>query len=214
MPFPAAINDLFQLRVKGTEESQETNNVMHFSCVGASADVELHLIVVLVTCFINHIIPVVSSQWQLRSVIWKRVGPTLGPEFEYVPPAAEIGAGNAAALPSFSSVVFSIHTAQGGRSKRGRFFIPGIPEAVTVNSRLDTTNAFWTAMLAFAACLATEFIHADPAGGTDLFDLGVYSRKLGGATFPYTAAGFTAATSIVPHDLIATTRSRKVGRGS
>lgn len=214
MAFPAAINDMFQVRVRGTQEGQETNNVFHFVCVGASADTELKLIVALVSCFITHIIPVASSQWSLTSVLWKRVSPTLGPEFEYIPPAAEVGAGNAAALPSYASVVTSIRTAQGGRSKRGRFYLPGIPENVTVNSRLDTTNAYWTAILAFAACLASKFINPDPAGGVDLFNMGVYSRKIGGSSFPYGAAGFTSATSFVPHDLLATTRSRKVGRGS
>lgn len=214
MPIAASLNDIFQVRLVGSQEGQETNNIFHFSCVGASSDVETHLVTVLLTCVLTHVVPVASAQWELVKAIWKRVSPTLGPEFETLPASSGVGGGNAAALPSYASVVFSIRTALGGKSHRGRFYLPGIPEAVTTNSKLDAGNAYWTAMQAFAACLASEFFHPDPAGGTDLFDIGVYSRKIGGAAFPYGASGFTAANQIVPHLELATTRSRKLGRGA
>lgn len=214
MPIPAAINDIFQVRLVGRQEEQETNNVFHFSCVGASADTEANLITPLLTCVLTHVVPVASAQWELVKAIWKKVSPTLGVETETLPASSGVGQGNAAALPSYSSVVFSIRTAQGGRSKRGRFYLPGIPEDVTTNSKLNAGNAYWTAMLAFAACLVSQFVHPDPAGGTDLFDMGVYSRKIGGAAFPYGATGFTAMTTCTPHVELATTRSRKLGRGA
>jgi hypothetical protein len=46
-----------------------------------------------------------------------------------------------------------------------------------------------------------------------LFDVAVYSRKLGGASLPFGAAGFHDITTITPDVDCATTRSRKLGRG-
>jgi hypothetical protein len=195
-------------------ENQETDNVLHFVEETATADVELHLILALVECFTTHLLPVTSSAWSLRDVIWKKVSPTLGPEMVTVPTGDLTADGNAAALPSFNSVVISKRTLEGGRSKRGRMFLPGIPEAATVNSQLDTTHAFWTAVLAFAACLATKFINIGEPLGSDQFALAVYSRTIGGSTLPYGASGFTKVSSLTVSQLIGSTRSRKVGRGA
>jgi len=214
MPIPAALNDIFEVRIVGSMEGQETDNVLHFTCVGASADVELHLIVVLLNCFVTHLLPVLSSSWTLERVVWKKVASTLGVEQVYTTGLPAAGAGNAAALPSYASAVISKRTILGGRSHRGRMYIPGIPENATINSSLDPGHAFWAGLLAFAACVITEFVHPDPAGGTDLFDFAVYSRKLGGSTFPYTGAGISAITQFTPVAQLGTTRSRKVGRGS
>ena len=92
-------------------------------------------------------------------------------------------------------------------------FIAGITESATENSFLDPTNEYWTALLAFAACLVTNFIHPDGGVGTDSWDMMVYSRKIGGSALPYPGSGFAAVREIAPQRLIATTRSRKVGHG-
>jgi len=214
MPIPAALNDIFEVRIVGSMEGQETDNVLHFTCVGASADVELHLIVVLLNCFVTHLLPVLSSSWTLERVVWKKVASTLGVEQVYTTGLPAAGAGNAAALPSYASAVISKRTAEGGRSKRGRMYIAGIPEDQTLNSNLDPAGDFWAALAAFAACCITNFVHPDPAGGTNLFDMVVYSRKLGSAVYPYTGAGAEAITQLTPVAALGTTRSRKVGRGS
>lgn len=213
MPESAAVGDIYQVRIVGRMEGQETNNVLHFYCTGADPDVLTNLILVLAECFITNLLPVLTSSWALERIIWQKVGPTLGPQIISVPVGAGNGAGAAAALPSFASAVFSIRTPEGGRSKRGRMFLPGIPEAATINSQLDTSHAFWAALVAFGACVVLHFIPGDPPGAPS-WALGVYSKKLGSATFPYTGAGFTAMREFVPNALIGTTRSRKVGRGS
>jgi len=214
MPIAAAVNDLFEVRLQGKMEGQETDNVLHFKCVGASSDVELHLIVVLVTCFIENLLPVLTSSWSLEKVIWKKVAPALGVEQIYQTDMPAPGAGNAAALPSYCSAVISKRTLTGGRSHRGRMYIAGIPEDQTLNSAIDPASDLWAALAAFAACVLTNFFHADPAGGTDLFDLIVYSRKIGGSSFPYGLTGVTDVTQLTPVAQLGTTRSRKVGRGS
>lgn len=213
MPESAAVGDAYQVRIVGRMEGQETNNVLHFLCTGADPDVLTHLILVLAQCFVEHLLPVVTSKWALEKIVWKRVSPTLGPEIETIPVNFGPGSGNANALPSFCSVVFSIKTGVGGRSHRGRMYLPGIPENVTTDSFINTVDPFWAAMIAFAACVVTNFVVGDPPGAPS-WQMEVYSRKIGGSTFPYGGAGFTAMREFVPHQLIGTTRSRKVGRGS
>jgi hypothetical protein len=214
MPVAAAVGDLFEVRLVGKMEGQETDNVFHFACVGASSDVELYLIVVMVNCFIDNLLPVLSSAWSFEKVVWKKVSPTLGVENVYTTDLPAAGGGSAAALPSYASAVISKRTAQGGRSHRGRFYIAGIPEDATTNSTINPGGAFWTALASFITCVITNFVHPDPAGGTNLFDLGVYSRKIGGSTFPLGASGFTAVTQLVRVAELGTTRSRKLGRGA
>ncbi len=213
MPFSASTSDCFQVRVVGQMEGQETNNVLHFSANTGDADVETHLILVLAACFITHLLPVSSSAWALVKLVWKRVFPTLSNEFTTIPTGTLTGGASAAALPSFVSAVISLRTLQGGKSHRGRMYIPGVPESASLVSALDTGNAYWTALLAFATCLATNFSVGDPPGG-DSYQMMVYSRKLGGSHFPYGSAGFTAVSAINAVQQLGTTRSRKVGRGS
>lgn len=210
---PAAVNDMFQVRVKGFQEGQETNNVLHFLCTAASSDVELHLILVLIECFVTHLLPAWSNQWTLDTVVWKRVSPTLSPEFVSAATTGQVGALTTDSLPTFNAALISIRTAQGGRSKRGRMFLAGIPESATLKSSFDLTGPTWAAILAFAACLADKFVDNGELG-SDRFNLGIYSRKLGGSTFPYTLSAFTPALALRAVSLVATMRSRKVGRGS
>lgn len=214
MAIAAAVNSLWEVRIQGRIEGQETDNVLHFKCVGATSDVDLHLIQVLLTCFVTHVLPVLTSAWELERVLWKQVGPTLGVEQISIPTGTTTGGGNAAALPSFVSALISKRTLTGGRSHRGRMYIAGIPEDQTTGSAINTEGPLWDGLLAFALCVITNFVHPDPAGGTDIFDLIVYSRKIGGSAFPYGLTGVTDVREFVPVAQLATTRSRKVGRGS
>lgn len=215
MPQTAFQNDTYQVRVVGRIEGQETNNIFYFRCISGAgdSDVHLHLILVFLQCFIDHLLPVLSSAWNLERIVWKKVYPSLGPEIISVPTGSTQGGGAATALPSFCSAVVSIRTQFGGRSRRGRTYYAGIPENATVGSTLDPTGAFWTAILAFAACVIEKFVAGDPPG-TNAWAMMMYSRKLGGSTFPLGNAGFEAVTEYVPVSLLGTTRSRKVGRGS
>lgn len=213
MPVSAAVNDLFQVRVKGFQEGQETNNVLHFRCTAASSDVDLHLIQVLIQCFLTHLMPAWSSQWTLDTVVWKRVAPTLSPEFVSSATTGFSGALVTDSLPTFCAALCSIRTAEGGKSKRGRMYLAGIPESGTIKSSFDLAGLPWAAILAFVACIVDKFIDNGELG-SDRFNLGVYSRKIGGSSFPYGASGFTPAVSMSAVSLIATMRSRKVGRGS
>jgi hypothetical protein len=213
MPVTAVTGDGYQLRIVGRQEGQETNNIVNFVAATSVDDVELRLVVVFIQCFITNLLPVLTSKWSLEKVVWKKVTPVLGPEFIYIPSGAGPGAGAANALPSYASACISIRSALGGKSHRGRMYIPGIPETATVDSQFDLTHAFWAGLLAFCACVVGAFVVGDPPGANS-FQMEIYSRKIGGETFPYGASGYTPIVSLTPDQIVATTRSRKVGRGS
>lgn len=213
MALIAQVNDLFQVVVKGRMENQETCNVLHFKATTPGGDVLIEIVQALASCYVSTLMGGLSTQWVVKNFTYKRVSPTLSPEFIYVPEPLFYGADGGDALPSFCSALLSIRTAEGGRSKRGRMYIPGLPEIGCKHSQIDVTQITWPKVVAFAACLANKFIEMEDLG-TSKFRIGVYSRKIGGSTFPYGAAGFTPATEILTTTQIATTRSRKVGRGS
>jgi len=214
MPEAASIGDVYQVRIRGHIEGQETNNIWYFSAAAATADVELHLILVLLSCWVTHMIPQLSSAWTLQDAVWKKIYPTLGVENITIPTGTLVGGVSTDALPSYCSVVMSIRTALGGRSHRGRAYIAGCPEAATTGSVLTAGNAFLTAFQAFIACVVSNFILGDPPGA-DSFQMQVFSRKIGGTHLPVTTAtAFTPVKAIKPVVQLGTTRSRKVGRGA
>lgn len=107
-----------------------------------------------------------------------------------------------------------MRTELGGREHRGRKYICGIPEDQTTGSLINVEpGTLWAGLLAFAACVIAAFVQPADAVTPDLFEVGVFSRKIGGSTFPVVATGFTPVVQIVPSRELATTRSRKIGHG-
>lgn len=213
MATPANQFDKFKVVVHGRIEGQLTNNVWYFSAATAIDDVDTRLLQEVWDCFLNNVLPVLSSAWRLEKFTYQRVAPTVGPEATFIPTGNTQGGGNANALPSYSSAVVSLRTLEGGRSKRGRFYLAGIPEDATIGSTLNPEHAFWLGLVAFCLCMAGKFLAQDPQPANSFFWL-VYSRKIGGNTLPAGNDGFTTITEITPSSLLGTTRSRKVGRGS
>ena len=211
-PVTAQTGDAFQVTIEGSQEGQRIANVLNFEAVTAIDDVELRLIAALAECFVTNLLPVLSSKYTLEQIRWKQTKPVLGVEHITIPAGAGAGGGAATALPTMNAACISIRTNEGGRSKRGRMYIGGIPESATTDSKFDTGGAFWAALIAFCACVITKFVAGDPPAA-NTFQLEVYSRKIGGASFPYQAAGFTAVVSMTPDTVVATQRSRKLARG-
>jgi hypothetical protein len=210
---PAAVNDAYQVRLIGEQEGTQTNNVLHFITRSGDTDVETHLIAVMVQCFIDHALPALSNDWKLIEARWKKVSPTLGVEHIYTPTGTLTGGSSQNAFPSYVSALTSIRTLLGGRTHRGRMYLAGIPKDSADNSQINTAGSFWTAVVAWLACIATNFIHTG-LPGTNEWSMAVYSRKTGGSHFPYGGSGFTAVSQLVASPLLATTRSRKLGRGA
>lgn len=209
---PATTNDMFQVRIVGSQRAQEVENVLHFIALNPSDDVELRLIAALLQCFVLHILPVVTQEFRYDKAVWKRVSPTLSPEFITPFAAGSVGTGGINDLPTYCAVLASIHTLLGGRSHRGRIYLPAPDEGATLGNLINVNGGPWQHYVDFCTCLVTKFITNDPTGQNQ-YRIGVYSRKIGGAKFPYALGGFTAASQITPTALLATMRSRKQGHG-
>lgn len=216
MPTPESAGAIWEVVLEGTQERQQVLNVMHFRMVTAVDDVEARLLRALVVCLLTVLRPQMGSNYQFVRVHGKRVSPDVGPVVELGPEVGDVlqGASEGDTEPTFVSVCVNIHTVRGGRSGRGRMFLPSVPEGATTGSFVEETNPYWTAVLAYLACVAGQFVHPTLDVGSNIIQMGVMSRKIGGAKPPYLAAGFAAATKLIPNLKLASTNSRKVGRGS
>lgn len=215
MASPAAVGELIQVTPRFNLEGQQTENVMYFRCVNASADFLADLLLVIATCIITHLLPGLSSNITLESVAGKVVGPALGLEDEWIPTTGDVVVGGATgdAEPAFVAAVVSLYTTRAGKSGRGRMFIAGIPEVGTIASLLKIEDVSYPAIVAFINCIATNFPHHE-LGGSASFEWGVYSRKVGGVTKPpYPDTGFAPVTRAVVRRELGTMRSRKLGHG-
>lgn len=216
MAVTAAAGELWQVVLEGRQESQQVMNVMHFRARGAVADVELTLLRQVLVCILTALRPVMGANYQVVRAVGKRVSPDVGPDIEVIPEVGEAvqGAEEGDTLPSYVSLCISIHSTRGGRSGRGRIFIPGIPELHSQGSFVPIGNPFWVGIIAYIACIADAFIHPEELSEANKWDLGVLSRKAGAIKPPYLATQFARATRLTVKNTLGTTRSRKVGRGS
>lgn len=212
----AAQGEIYEVVLEGKQEGQQVLNVMYFRAVTPSDSVEVRLLRALVECFVTTLVPAMNSNYEYQRCIGKRVFPDVGPLLEITSNQGDVTAGAATGdgEPTFVSALVNIHTTRGGRSGRGRMFIPGVPEGGTLGSFLNSEAPFWTALLAYVACVTTKFITSGDPPAANTWDIGVMSRKIGGAKAPFTAQGFAPATRLVAKLQLASTNSRKVGRGS
>lgn len=212
----AAAGEVYEVVMEGRQEGQQVLNVMHFRARGPVDDVELRLLRALVICLLTQLRPLMGANYQFVRCVGKRVSPDLGPIIESLPEAGEgvQGADEGDTLPTYVSIVVNIHSTRGGRSGRGRMFIPGVPESASQGSFIPTDNPYWAGIIAYLQCVASQFIHPTELAEANTFDIGVMSRKIGGPKPPYLATGFARATALKPNNALATTRSRKVGHGS
>lgn len=211
----AAAGEVYQLTILGKLENQDCQNVLYFKTPLGDNNVEVNLLQAIITCFVNNLIPVLSGQFVFNGVKAKRVFPDLGPELFRGPGDGIENQGQASGdgLPSFATCRVRIRSTRGGKEGLGRFSIGGLPESATLNSFIVTESAFWIAVVAYVACVVAAFIHSGfPNPNT--WNIGVMSRKLGGAKPPFTDEGFALATSLQPIEQIGTMRSRVVGHGS
>lgn len=212
----AATGEVYEVVLECRQEGQQVLNVLHFQALTPIDNVETRLLRALVECLLTVLLPGSTSNLQYVECRGKRVYPDVGPVLEIGQEVGDTiqGADAGDSVPTFVSVCVNIHTSRGGRSGRGRMFLPGVPEGATQGSYIQTTNPYWGVILAYLACVAGKFITQTDPPAANRWQLGVMSRKLGGAKPPYTAAGFAPAVRLAPLNRLASTVSRKVGRGS
>lgn len=212
MPGPWARG--IRVRIIGHIHGQLTVNVLHFGTHEVVSDppainaLLLQLATAVAACIIDNFLPAATSDWSLARVEAQEIAPTLSDPVVFTPEDPAVGTAGVASASFLASLV-QIFTGGGGRSGRGRIFLPPAGEAQTANSLLDAGTM--TAIAAFLACVAGKFIGV---GATEPFALGVLSQK----TFQNTPANFDAAfreaTQLVPSNVVAIMGTRKVGRGA
>lgn len=216
MAMPAAPGEIYEVVLECRQEGQQVMNVLHFEALTPTDNVELRLLRALVECLLTVLLPGSTSNLQFVRCKGKRVFPTLGPVLEIGAEAGDViqGADVGDSVPTFVSVCTNIHTSRGGRSGRGRMFLFGVPEGATQGSFIQTTNPYWGVILAYLACVVGKFVTQGDPPAPNRWALGVLSRKIGGTKPPYAAGAFAAAVRLTANNRLASTVSRKVGRGS
>jgi len=187
----------YQVRIKYLLHGQQCYNVLNFLSRG-SLDLNTALLQPILACVTTHLIPILSVDLTVQGADVKNITGSVAQETEEALETDNVGETTGDGLPSTNAAVVSLRSSHAGRSGRGRFFLPGIPESKQATSQLDPT--FIAAAIAFCACMFTAFHDADPLS-TPLFHWVIYSRK--------DSTGYTVE-SYAPKAIVATMRSRKV----
>lgn len=203
-----------RVRILGKLHGQDTVNVLHFSTNTVVNDVTtldgliLQLMVAVLACVTDQLVGAVTSEWTATGVEATSLYPVLGdPHFQNAPANTVGQLGPCSA--SFIASLVQVRTGLGGRTHRGRVFLPPPGEANTNVSVLDATAQ--QQLQEFVDCLLGKFTGV---GATEQWRLGVLSRKLLGASVANWDNAFAEATSMVVSTNPAIMGSRKVGRGS
>lgn len=202
-----------QVRIRGRIHGQQTVNVLHFATnLGWSVDtihVNLEALAQhVLECLVQTLLPVVTSDWTLEGVDAKGIYPQTTDEVTVVPAGASAGQKSPVST-SFEATLMHIRTGGGGKSGRGRNFLPPSGEAEIANSIIDgPTLILWAN---FLTCLTNKFIGAAPS--TE-FRLGVFSRKIFGGILGNFDNAFREGKNLSVSNVVAVMGTRKVGRGS
>jgi hypothetical protein len=201
------------VRIVGKIHGQETVNVLHLATNtvvddGPNLDQLLQqLVVAIAQCVVTVLLPAVSSDWTFVGVDGRIIYPAPGPTMQTTDGAGQHGALSPSSH-SITSTLVRIQTAVGGRSGKGRWFLPPPGEAEIANSAIDAPTVALVA--AFLACLAGKFI---APGNSEPWVLGVLSRKgAGRGTLPFDT-NFHEATTMTPSTVCSYKGSRQIGRG-
>lgn len=203
-----------KLRIIGTIQGQDCINVLHFGSTLQSfdnPDAVVQMLTALATamlaCAFDNLKAAVTSDWSLRSIEVTQIHPVKGPTITVPPAQATVGQLSPSSV-SFTSSLVNVVTGLGGRSHRGRIFLPPAGETETANSILN--QGAIDAITAFLNCVAGKFIGQ---AATEDWRMGVLSAKSikAGQTFDQ---AFTEAVALIPNNKVAVMRSRKLGHGN
>lgn len=200
---------IVQVVIKGRLHSQETNNVLHFG-TNTVNPIYLNLLLDIIDC-LRTSRAMFSDQFTVEKLTARELFPVPLDEIEKSPDPALVGSG-LPALPTFNAALISLSTGLGGRSNRGRIFMPGVIANDTANSKITSTGLpKWQA---FITCMIGKFVGAAENVDQVPFNWGVLSRKNSGVNYATAGDAFHRVRSAQIKDVIATMHSRKLGVGS
>jgi len=201
-------------RIIGRISGQLTVTVLHFATNTVINDPQTleqllkDLANAIRDCIGDVLLPAVSQDWTFEQVECSRIAPDLSDPFVNDNLNALAGTAGVQGVP-FASQLVAVRTGVGGRTGRGRMFLPPAGEDHATAGSWDPTAL---ALLAqFCACMAGKFIGN---AATEDWRLGVLSRKLFANSPANFDTAFREATSLTPVPIIAVMGTRKVGRGA
>jgi len=204
-----------EARIIGEIHGQETVNVFHFatnSQINDEGDLDnllLQLAEALLDCAITTLLPAVTSDWRLVQCDAKRIYPATSDPIIATAPSDSVGQRGPTSV-SFACSLINKRTGNGGRTGRGRMFLPPAGEADITASILE--NDVLLLLAQFGLCLAGKFLGSS---ASTTWRMGVLSHKL----FTQSVGGgfdnaFRIITSFNPRADVAVMRSRRKGHGS
>lgn len=202
-----------QARIIGELHGQTTVNVFHFGTnevvndQGALDELLLQLVQALADCVVETLLPAVTSDWRFVKCDGHIIYPAPSDPLEASGLPEHVGT-RSATSHSVSSSLLRIKSGQGGRSGKGRVFLPPPGEAEIAASVIDGPTLVLLA--AFAACMATKFMGPDKE---TFWTLGVLSKKISSQAGVGFDGGFFQATSLSPVADLSYLGSRRKGRG-
>lgn len=210
-----AAETIYKVVVKGNQGGQMYRNILHFYdeitrfdetdpvprlTVFAAAVLE---------CFVQFIVPIVTSDVRITSCSVQMIWPSLGVEVEETVNGTD-GQGEATGdrRTTFESMVVTKRANVGGRHGKGRIKLPSPPEDAATGDYLTAPQL--TALGLFAACLVGKFVGA---AKTTEYQLALLQRQNAGAVTALSAASVRPVVHLTVEDLIGSQRTRKVGVG-
>lgn len=203
-----------QGRIIGEIHGQQTVNVMHFATNDQIADegaldtILLQLASAMLDCVITVLLPGVTQDWKAIRCDAKRIYPAVSDPIVATADAGAVGELGVTSV-SFAASLVNIRTGGGGKTGRGKMFLPPPGEAQVTQSAIDPGTL--TLITAYLACVAGKFMGANP---TTPWHLGVLSRKVLGGVGGNFDNAFRPATSLNPVADLAVIRSRRKGHGA
>lgn len=205
----------YRVRIVGRLHGSTTNNVIHFRESTADSLNDLliqQLLTALVNavfqCVLEKLIPAVTSDWTFVRTEAQVYSPVVSDAVVAEADAGIVGGGTPASV-SFAASLVNLRTGGGGRSGRGKMFLPPPGEGQTANSLMDTGSA--NLLEEFLVCMFSKFVGGTRTEGAEWT---VFSRKIGGALLGNVAAANRAVLQASPNVTLARCGSRKLGIGS
>lgn len=203
----AASGDLFQVTYQSLADGVTCENVIYYRALtplvtDAAIDAAAERFWLFASAF-------QAATITYSQMIIKRMTPIALDERIVFPVTTHAGAIGSNPLPNTVAAIFTLRTGTAGKSHRGRFYLPGVPQAFTPTGA-NTLNATGSAAaVAFANNLISEY---GPSGASTALALGVYSRVIGGI-HPFTLAGWQQVSHVDPQGVLGNQRRRRPGRG-